>query len=93
MKNAVEKRRASLLRQREELMQRLAALQGQRQAVEREIGERTADLNAVHGALQVCDSLLQELGGDNKFGLDQLGQVLGADEVRFVPADDDNEEA
>lgn len=95
MKDAVEKRRAALLRQRDQLMQRLAQLQGERRAVEQEIGERTADLNAVGGALQLCDSLLQELGGDGKLDISQsmLGQMLGADEVHFVPADDDNEEA
>jgi len=88
MKELVQQRRQALERQRQQLQQRMAQLQQQRQGIDHQIQQTTADLNAVHGAVQLCDSLLQEAGGNGPvsvpIGMEELGEVLDADAVEFV---------
>lgn len=89
MREMVEGRKKALLAQRQQLQSDMVQLRQQQEAINRRIEQVVADLNAVQGALQVCDSLLEELArGDGQgqgISLEELQQELGAESVEIVP--------
>jgi predicted nucleic acid-binding Zn-ribbon protein len=91
MREMVERRRVSLLQQQQQVQGGLAQLEQQRQVIQQRIEQAVADMNAVRGALQVCDSLLEELpqgdGEGKDMSLEELRQELGAESVGVVPED------
>ena len=57
----IEERRAALQRQGQELDRRLVEIDRRGQQLQQERGQVIADMNAVSGALQLCEELLRGL--------------------------------
>ena len=84
----IEQRKAALQRQGQELDRRLVEIDRQR-------GQVIANLNAVSGALQLCEDLLKTTADSRQpaaeeepgLTLEQLRERIGADSVEVVEGD------
>jgi len=82
----IEQRKAALQRQGQELDRRLVEIDRQR-------GQVIANLNAVSGALQLCEDLLKTTADSRQpaaepgLTLEQLKERIGADSVEVVEGD------
>jgi cell division protein ZapA (FtsZ GTPase activity inhibitor) len=87
----IEEKKAALQRQAEELDRQLVAIDRQGQELQRQRAQVVANLNAVAGALELCDELLKAAADSRRptaepeMTLEQLKERLGADEVEFIP--------
>ena len=101
MRKQIEQRKAALQRQGQELDRRLVEIDRQGQQLQQERSQVIANLNAVSGALQLCEELLKATddGGRTTAGeepgltLEELKERVGANEVEFVPSGEQAEES
>jgi len=91
----IEQRKAALQRQGQELDRRLVEIDRQGQQLQQERGQVIANLNAVSGALQLCEDLLKATADSRQpaaeeepgLTLEQLRERIGADSVEVVEGD------
>jgi cell division protein ZapA (FtsZ GTPase activity inhibitor) len=90
----IEQRKAALQRQGQELDRRLVEIDRQGQQLQQERGQVIANLNAVSGALQLCEDLLKTTADSRQpaaepgLTLEQLKERIGADSVEVVEGED-----
>ena len=100
MRKQIEQRKAALQRQGQELDRRLVEIDRQGQQLQQERSQVIANLNAVAGALQLCEELLkatadggQQTPDPGAMTLEELKERVGANEVEFVPSGEQAEES
>lgn len=95
MRKQIEERKAALQRQGQELDRRLVEIDRQGQQLQQERSQVIANLNAVAGALQLCEELLRTTADGGQptaeeepgLTLEQLKERIGADSVEVVEVD------
>jgi len=91
MRKQIEQRKAALQRQGQELDRRLVEIDRQGQQLQQERSQVIANLNAVSGALQLCEELLKATadGGQptpdpGAMTLEELKERVGANSIEVV---------